>query len=150
MFKFNLGDRVRIIESGESGTIQQRADALDCANQYQVAYRGADGVARIDWFFESRLIPFVAGLRGPDPMAGVEVKAADVSRRTLAMVGSAAVETEPAPFTDGSLPPQMLGPILKAAADLERAISTGGGGGVDETRPADATGGGGGGIEGQV
>lgn len=86
MFKYELGARVRIVESGEQGTVTARAEYADCADQFQVAYRGADGVARLDWFFGSRLIPYQDGLQGPDPMAGVEVKAADVTRRTLAMV----------------------------------------------------------------
>lgn len=86
MFKFELGARVRIVESGESGTVTGRTDNVDMADQFQVAYRGADGVARQDWFFGSRLLTYQDGLQGPNPMAGVEVKAADVTRRTLAMV----------------------------------------------------------------
>lgn len=110
MFKYELGARVRIVESGEQGTVTARAEYADCADQFQVAYRGADGVARLDWFFGSRLIPYQDGLQGPDPMAGVEVKAADVTRRMIDLV-------------DGK---------LKSA--------TGGGGGVDEALPAESSG----------
>lgn len=76
MFKYELGARVRIVESGEQGTVRARLNHIGTADQYKVAYRGADGVAREDWFFASRLIPYQDGLQGPDPMAGVELKSA--------------------------------------------------------------------------
>lgn len=77
MFEYELGARVRIIDSGDSGKVTARTDNVDASNQFHVEYLGADGVARSDWFFGSRLIPYQDGMQGPDPMAGVEMKSTD-------------------------------------------------------------------------
>jgi len=42
-FKFALGQRVKLIESGEEGTVTARAQYLHSKNNYEVLYKAGDG-----------------------------------------------------------------------------------------------------------
>ena len=54
-FKFNLGERVEITESGESGSVHGRAEYSEAANNYYVRYVAADGRAVESWWSEGAL-----------------------------------------------------------------------------------------------
>jgi hypothetical protein len=86
-FIYLLGQRVAIVESGECGTVIARAQYERNEDRYLVRYKAADGRATEAWWQESAITYAVGSVPPPfAPMAGVEVKAADVTRRTLAMV----------------------------------------------------------------
>lgn len=53
--KFQLGQRVRLTESGEEGSIIARAEYLTQEAQYYVRYRAADGRQTEVWWGESAL-----------------------------------------------------------------------------------------------
>ncbi|KGS34535.1 hypothetical protein X962_2023 [Burkholderia pseudomallei MSHR7343] len=54
-FKFNLGERVAIAESGESGSILGRAEYSEAANSYCIRYVAGDGRAVESWWSEGAL-----------------------------------------------------------------------------------------------
>ncbi|MDN7488509.1 hypothetical protein QZM35_12445 [Burkholderia sp. AU45274] len=54
-FKFSLGERVAIAESGESGSVHGRAEYSEAANNYYVRYVAADGRAVESWWSEGAL-----------------------------------------------------------------------------------------------
>lgn len=54
-FKFKLGDRVAIVESGESGEVIGRADYAHADNSYYLRYKAADGRAVENWWSETAL-----------------------------------------------------------------------------------------------
>jgi hypothetical protein len=54
-FKFELKDRVRIVESGEEGTVLGRADYVSAETNYYIRYKAADGRAVEAWWGESAL-----------------------------------------------------------------------------------------------
>lgn len=55
MFKFELGQKVKVSISGESGFVKGRAEYEDGPNQIFIHYLAADGRAVDDWFQESEL-----------------------------------------------------------------------------------------------
>jgi len=56
-FKFSLGERVAIAESGESGSILGRAEYSEAANSYCIRYVAGDGRAVESWWSEGALTP---------------------------------------------------------------------------------------------
>lgn len=54
-FRFNLDQRVTIIESGEVGAVIGRAEYINSANAYLLRYRSADGRAVEQWWSEDAL-----------------------------------------------------------------------------------------------
>lgn len=54
-FKFNLGDRVAIDESGEQGAVIGRAEYSYAEEGYLVRYKAGDGRAVEGWWTESAL-----------------------------------------------------------------------------------------------
>lgn len=54
-FKFNLGQKVAITISGESGTVKGCAEYDHTENGYLVLYKAADGRAVEHWWSESTL-----------------------------------------------------------------------------------------------
>ncbi|MBU9153153.1 hypothetical protein KTD28_00860 [Burkholderia gladioli] len=54
-FSFNLGERVAIAASGETGEIIGRADYTESADSYFVRYKAADGRAVEAWWSEGAL-----------------------------------------------------------------------------------------------
>lgn len=61
MFKFELGEPVRIDVSGEPGTVIGRAEYEATAPQYFILLKAADGQAKTSWweadFLTSRRVP---------------------------------------------------------------------------------------------
>ena len=55
-FEFELNEPVRIIVSGEVGTIVGRAEYLAMDNQYLVRYKAADGRATEAWWPADALV----------------------------------------------------------------------------------------------
>ena len=55
MFKFELGQKVKVSISGETGFIKGRAEYEDSPNQALIHYKAADGRAVDGWFQESEL-----------------------------------------------------------------------------------------------
>ena len=49
-FKFRKNQRVRIVESGEEGTVIGRAEYIHCTDSYLVRYKAADGRAVEQWW----------------------------------------------------------------------------------------------------
>lgn len=49
-FKFDLNARVRIVESGEAGTVIGRADYTHSEDSYLVRYKAGDGRAVENWW----------------------------------------------------------------------------------------------------
>lgn len=54
-FQFNLGGKVTIKTSGESGEIIGRADYKSHCNSYMLRYKAADGRAVEGWWEEDSL-----------------------------------------------------------------------------------------------
>lgn len=54
-FKFNLGDKVAVEVSGETGEVLGRAEYTTGANNYFVRYKSADGRAVETWWQEDAL-----------------------------------------------------------------------------------------------
>lgn len=54
-FKFDLGEKVTIEVSGETGLIHGRAEYTTAENSYFLRYQSADGRAVEDWWRESAL-----------------------------------------------------------------------------------------------
>ena len=54
-FKFNLGDKVTVTVSGETGEVLGRAEYTTAANNYYVRYCAADGHAVEQWWQEDAL-----------------------------------------------------------------------------------------------
>ena len=54
-FKFNLGEKVTVDVSGETGEVLGRAEYTTAANNYYVRYRSADGRAVEAWWQEDAL-----------------------------------------------------------------------------------------------
>lgn len=54
-FKFNLGEKVTVDVSGETGEVLGRAEYTTSANNYYVRYRAADGRAVEAWWQEDAL-----------------------------------------------------------------------------------------------
>lgn len=55
-FKFNLGDKVAVEVSGETGEVLGRAEYSTAANNYFVRYKSADGRAVENWWQEDALV----------------------------------------------------------------------------------------------
>lgn len=55
-FKFNVGDKVKIEVSGETGHVRGRAEYVASENSYFVLYQTADGRAVEVWWPESTLM----------------------------------------------------------------------------------------------
>lgn len=55
-FKFNIGDRVTISESGETGEVHGRAEYATAENNHYLRYKAADGRATEAWWPESALV----------------------------------------------------------------------------------------------
>lgn len=56
-FKFELGAKVSVTVSGETGEVIGRAEYTTAANNYYVRYRSADGRAVEAWWQEEALQP---------------------------------------------------------------------------------------------
>lgn len=56
-FKYELGQEVEIIISGEKGYIKARAEYLDDMSSYFVMYKAADGRATTWWLNETEIKP---------------------------------------------------------------------------------------------
>lgn len=56
IFKYELGQNVTILVSGEYGEIIGRADYTNHTNMYQIRYKAADGRAVESWWDEDALI----------------------------------------------------------------------------------------------
>jgi hypothetical protein len=54
-FKFNLGDKVAIAASGETGEVHGRAEYSNAESSYFVRYKAADGRATEAWWQEGAL-----------------------------------------------------------------------------------------------
>ena len=55
MFKFELGQQVKVSISGEEGKVKGRGEYIDSASQYWLHIKGADGRAVNAWFYESEI-----------------------------------------------------------------------------------------------
>jgi len=55
-FKFELGQRVKLKLTSESGEIVSRAEHQDCTQNYLVRYIAADGRQVENWHWESALV----------------------------------------------------------------------------------------------
>lgn len=55
MFKFNLGEKVKVLISGEAGYVKGRAEYADGQKQIFIHYKAADGRAVDAWFQEDEL-----------------------------------------------------------------------------------------------
>lgn len=55
MFKFELHDKARLTDSGETGRVMGRAEYTASENSYLIRYRQADGVQTQAWWDESAL-----------------------------------------------------------------------------------------------
>jgi hypothetical protein len=55
MFKFNIGDKVKLNASEEAGEVIGRAEYSYCDNSYLIRYRAADGRAVESWWTESSI-----------------------------------------------------------------------------------------------
>lgn len=53
---YNIGDAVKIVESGEQGRIIGRAEYEHCEPGYLVRYRAADGRAVEAWWTQGALV----------------------------------------------------------------------------------------------
>ena len=54
--KFELGQTVKITHSGETGTVNGRAEYAEIpVKQYHVRYKSGDGCARDNWYSETEL-----------------------------------------------------------------------------------------------
>ena len=56
-FRFEIGQRVALIESGEEGKIIVRAQYATSEDHYQVRYEAGDGCCREVWWGQSALEP---------------------------------------------------------------------------------------------
>lgn len=56
-FKFNLGDRVALVESDETGVVIGRAEYLHDQSTYFIRYCAADGRQVECWWSENALKP---------------------------------------------------------------------------------------------
>lgn len=54
-FQFDIGAKVEIRTSGETGTVEGRAEYSNSANTYYVRYKSADGRATEAWWTEDAL-----------------------------------------------------------------------------------------------
>jgi hypothetical protein len=54
-FEFEMGEKVKLIDSGESGTVTARAEFQYGENQYFVRYKSGAGVACQIWWPASAL-----------------------------------------------------------------------------------------------
>lgn len=52
---FSHHQRVRLVESGETGTVIGRADFVSAQNSYLIRYRAADGRQVEDWWGEDAI-----------------------------------------------------------------------------------------------
>jgi hypothetical protein len=55
MFKFEMKQVVKMVESEETGTVIARAEYAACENQYRVRYKAADGRQVENWWDESAI-----------------------------------------------------------------------------------------------
>lgn len=55
LFKFEIGQVVKMVESDETGKVIGRAEYLNDENNYYVRYKAADGCQRIGWWSESHI-----------------------------------------------------------------------------------------------
>lgn len=56
MWRFSLGDRAMILESGEHGEVIGRAEFQQAERSYLLRYKGGDGKATEAWWTESALV----------------------------------------------------------------------------------------------
>jgi hypothetical protein len=54
-FKFDLGEKVKIVCSGESGLVTSKCASVGRSTQYMVRYKAADGRAVEQWWDEDAL-----------------------------------------------------------------------------------------------
>ncbi len=55
MFKFELGSKVKVLISNETGYVKARAEYAEGPNQIFIHYKAADGRAVDAWFQEDEL-----------------------------------------------------------------------------------------------
>ena len=55
-FRYNLGDRVELKESGESGEVIGRAEYAYAESSYYVRYKAADGRQVDNWHSDSGVV----------------------------------------------------------------------------------------------
>lgn len=55
IYKFELGQRLKLVESGECGIVIGRAEYDFCDNQYLLRYEAGDGRQVESWWTESAL-----------------------------------------------------------------------------------------------
>ncbi|KAF1367140.1 hypothetical protein [Yokenella regensburgei] len=61
LFKYELGQVVKVSISGEEGHVKARAEYTNCCNQYLIHYQAADGRAVDAWFEEGEIQAAVRG-----------------------------------------------------------------------------------------
>jgi hypothetical protein len=54
-FKYSLRQVVKLVESGESGTVVGRSESLAAANDYLIRYKAADGRQQQVWWTEEAI-----------------------------------------------------------------------------------------------
>ena len=54
-FRFNLGDRVKLVESDETGIVMGRAEYAHSEDAYYVRYRAGDGRQVESWWGDSAI-----------------------------------------------------------------------------------------------
>ncbi|MBI0277292.1 hypothetical protein I6H07_22490 [Hafnia alvei] len=70
MFKFNLGQQVTVKVSGETGTVEGRAEYIEEGNAYYIHYRAADGRAVNTWRAERHIEPVTIPTTSQDTVNG--------------------------------------------------------------------------------
>lgn len=59
VFKYELRQRVVIVESGETGMVVARSDSTSSIDQYLVRYKNATGIAVEQWWSVDALEPAI-------------------------------------------------------------------------------------------
>jgi len=54
-FEFELKQKVKLVESNETGIVIGRSEHTEISNQYCVRYRAGDGRQTEAWWFESAI-----------------------------------------------------------------------------------------------
>lgn len=57
-FKYDLGQKVEVIASGENGYVKARAQYMVEPNGYLILYKAADGRAVTAWWQENDIRPY--------------------------------------------------------------------------------------------
>lgn len=55
MDDFQIGNKVELIVSGETGVVIGKATYLEGGTQHQVHYKDANGCAKTEWFYSGQL-----------------------------------------------------------------------------------------------